>query len=183
MEQATAKVAELESKLEEALKVGLDDDSKTKLEALAAENKTLIEARDKAKQKAKAEEEEKLKAQGEYKTVAEQKEAELAEAQAKLDELNGKVKGFEDAARAELATILETVAEEDKALISDGLPLATQILMAKRLSTAKQGPPKGRIPGEPETETLEAQYAEAVKNKDTATAMVLKRKIFEKQKT
>lgn len=160
-------------------------DNKDVLDRLAfleGENKTLIGARDKAKDEKRKAEEAALLENGEFKTLAEAKSAEVDDLAKQLEGLTGKLDAYQVRDEEEFKTILAGVPEALREQVSDEtLPLDKRLSLAKALSTTKQQPAKYRPPGEPPANTLQAQYEAAVKSNDVMGQMRLKREMHEAQ--
>lgn len=125
-----------------------DAELRKQLDALAAQNKELIEGRDKAKQRAREAEEAKLAEQGEYKTVSERYKEEKEQLEKKLEERDGLIGTYKERDEAEFAVLLEQVPEAFRDSISDDtLPLAKRLDLAKKLAAAKPGAPGARPAG------------------------------------
>jgi len=78
----------------------------------------------------------------------------------------------------ELEGLISKVPEDLKEEVSDvTLPLETRLRLARKLATSKSKNLDYRPPGEPPTETLEAQYDAAVKSKNMIEQLRLKREI------
>jgi len=137
-----------------------DAELRKQLDALAAQNKELIEGRDKAKQRAREAEEAKLAEQGEYKTVSERYKEEKEQLEKKLEERDGLIGTYKERDEAEFAVLLEQVPEAFRDSISDDtLPLAKRLDLAKKLAAAKPGAPGARPAGSGSAPT----FAEEVK--------------------
>ena len=148
LEEVQAENAKLQKQLADASKGGSTDDEKKRLEFLEAEHKTLIQARDKAKEEKRLADEKRLNEQGEFKTLAEQRQATIdaltAEQQKAADQLGAYTKRDED----RLTKMLGTVPDNFKALITEDLPLLKRLEMAETFAQTKPTPPGHRPPGE-----------------------------------
>ena len=172
-----------------AMKTALEEASATppattdsdRLAYLEGEHKTLIKARDDAKEAARLAEEAKLTENGEFKTLAETAQAQVADLKLQMEGKDAAIEVYNQRDEAEFKELLEKVPEAMRESISDeSLPLAKRLELAKKLSTDTKGtPPAFRGTGEPGTITLQAEYDAAVESGDMATQLRLKREIHE----
>jgi DNA repair exonuclease SbcCD ATPase subunit len=119
-------------------------DGAGRLAYLEDEHKKLIADRDKAKEAARQAADDKLKADGEFKTLAEQKAAEAAEAVKRADDLETKIKAYAARDQKELDDLMGKVPENFKGLITDDLPLSKRLEMARAFAGSKITPPPFR---------------------------------------
>ncbi len=153
-----------------------------RLTFLEGEHKKLIGDRDKAKDEKRLAEEKRLTEQGEYKTLAEQKQTEVTDLTAQLESLNGNLEAYQQRDAKELEALLPNVPEALREQVSDdSLPLEKRLSLARALADTKQKPPGYRGPGEPEPETLQAQYEAAMKDGKVSEAMRIKGQMFKKE--
>jgi hypothetical protein len=155
-------------------------DSAGRMAYLEDEHKKLIADRDKAKEAARQAADDKLKADGEFKTLAEQKAAEAAEAVKRADDLETKIKAYAARDQKELDDLMGKVPENFKGLITDDLPLSKRLEMARTFAGSKVPPAAHRSAGEPDPADLKAQHAEAMKAGNVALAFELKSRMYQK---
>jgi hypothetical protein len=148
LEELQAKYDEQQKELEAAKKGQLDEEARKRLDYLEGEHKTLIEARDKAKDEKRKAEEERLKEQGEFKTLAEQRASELEEKEKALAEKDEVLKSYRERDEKEFSELLEKVPEELRGDLSEDLPLATRLNLARKLAAVKPDNPDYRGVGE-----------------------------------
>ena len=148
VEELEAKNAELMKALEDSKATGTDDEQRKRLEFLEGEHKTLISARDKAKEEKRLADEKHLTDQGEYKTLAEQRQADIDKLTCSSTKLAEQLAGYTKRDEERLAKLITTVPDNYKGLITDDLPLSKRLEMAETFQTIKPQPPGTRLPGE-----------------------------------
>lgn len=150
LEEAMKKIQTLETELADAKKAKagtLDDDERKRLQHLEAENKTLIDARDKAKDKARKEEEERLKQAGEYKKLYDTQTADLEASREQTKTLQATIDGYTQRDETELAELLKQIPENLRDDFADDVPLSRRLSMARKIAGKAEIPPY-RKPGE-----------------------------------
>jgi hypothetical protein len=180
VESLTEELKAMKTALEEASKNTGDQTTLDRLAFLEGDHKKLIEARDKAKDDKRKAEEAALVENGEFKTLAEAKSVEVDDLAKQIEGLNGKLAAYQVRDEEEFKAILENVPEALREQVSDEtLPLAKRLSLAKALATTKKPLAGYRESGEPDPETLQGQYADAVKSGDMMGQLRLKRLIHE----
>ena len=144
IEELEAANKDLQAKLAEASKGGLGEEERKRLSYLEDDHKKLIADRDAAKEAKRAAEEKRLAEQGEFKTLAEQRAADLAEATKGTDELKAQLAKYAERDAAERAELIEKVPEHLREDITDTTPLA----LIKKLTLTKDAPAGYRPPGD-----------------------------------
>lgn len=134
--------------IEDSKATGPDDEARKRLTHLESENKELIEARDKAKAKARELEEKKLTDNQEFKTLAEQRQAELDALKVEQANAVEKLTAYETREEARLVKLIEAVPEAQRPLIKDSFSLSDRLELAESLAQIKPSPPNPRFPGE-----------------------------------
>jgi hypothetical protein len=168
--------------LEEASKGQMSKDDLDRLTFLEGENKTLIGARDKAKDDRRLADEKLLAEQGEFKTLAEQLQSQLDEKTGDIASRDERLAKYQERDEVEFKELLENVPEAFKALVSDeSLPLANRLQLAKAHVGVKTQTPGYRPPGEQGSETLQEQLTAAIKDGNVMAQISLKRQMAEKK--
>jgi len=134
--------------IEDSKATGPDDEARKRLTHLESENKELIEARDKAKAKARELEEKKLTDNQEFKTLAEQRQAELDALKVEQANAVEKLTAYETREEARLVKLIEAVPEAQRPLIKDSFSLSDRLEIAESLAQIKPSTPNPRFPGE-----------------------------------
>ena len=134
--------------IEDSKATAPDDEARKRLTHLESENKELIEARDKAKAKARELEEKKLTDNQEFKTLAEQRQAELDALMLEQTKASERLSLYEKRDEARLAKLIESVPESHRPLIKDSFSLSDRLELAESLAQIKPSPPNPRFPGE-----------------------------------
>jgi hypothetical protein len=163
--QAELKAAQ--TALDEASKGQMSKEDRDRLTFLEGDNKTLIEARDKAKKERDNAETARLTEQGEFKTLSEQ-------LQVKVDSLSGDITkrdetlaGYQERDKKELDALLPNVPEALRAEVSDeSLPLAKRLTLARALAGTKTKVPGYKEPGEPGSNSITRQAFDALSPAD-----------------
>jgi hypothetical protein len=162
---------------------GGDDELRKRFESLEAQNKELIEGRDKAKQRARDADDAKLAEQGEFKTLSEQLQAEKKSLEEQLAGQSLVLEGIKERDEAKLKTLIELIPENLRETVAGNSgTLAEKIDLAEKLAEVKT--PKGplvRLPGDMSNQTLKEQHAAAVASGDIAAQISLKNKMYEKE--
>jgi hypothetical protein len=125
-----------------ANKGGDDKELRKQLEAVEAERKELIEARDKAKAKAREAEEGALAEQGKYKELYETQGTKLTDLEKQIATSSGIIEGYQVRDKKELDGLVEKLPEALRGtVIDESIPLAKQLELARVLAT--NGKPDG----------------------------------------
>ena len=146
------------------LKKTLEDTGKKleRMDYLEAEFKKSIEQRDKAKEEKRKAEEKRLAENNEFKTLAEQRAAEVEALAAERKALEENLSKYQERDMAKLNTLLEKIPEEKKALIKESFSLADRLDLAESFAEeAKKAAPGYRQPGEGNVLTREQEIAGA----------------------
>jgi hypothetical protein len=153
--------------LDEASNGQMSKEDRDRLTFLEGDNKTLIEARDKAKKERDDAETARLTEQGKFKTLSEQ-------LQVKVDTLSGDITkrdetlaGYHERDKKELDALLPNVPEALRAEVSDeSLPLAKRLTLARALAGTKAKVPGYKEPGEPGSNSITRQAFDALSPAD-----------------
>jgi len=173
--------ATIKANAAEAAKGG-DDEARKRLAYLEDEHKTLIAARDKAKDEKRLADDAKLAEQGEFKLLAEQKQKELDAFAKQIEESNTILTGYKVRDEAKLQTLIELIPENLRETVAGNSgTLAEKIDLAEKLATVKPTAPGARPGGDTHTATLQEEYNQARKDGNVALQVALKRQLFEKK--